>query len=157
MPTTFITDDDSTNEAILVHDIARMMKKHFDRRAKAMGLTRAQWMALSVLRRNVGINQVELADKLDVEPMTVARLVDRLEEAKWVERRTDPVDRRAKRLYLTPRAQQIANQLRVLGLEVRYDALAGVTAKEHAELARILNKIRQNVCTGRACPKVVKE
>jgi DNA-binding MarR family transcriptional regulator len=143
----FILDKDEVNESLFMHDIARLFKKDFDRRVRKLNLTRAQWMALSVLRRFPGINQVELADKLEVEPMTIARLVDRMEEAKWVERRADGADRRVKRLYLTPRAQNIITKLRAIALETRQDALSGITEKEHQALIRILPKIKKNLCT----------
>lgn len=150
MPTTahlpFISDEVETNESLYIHDIARMMKKNFDRRARGLGLTRAQWMALSVLRRHGGINQVELADRLDVEPMTVARLIDRMEEAGWVERRTDANDRRAKRLYLSARALEITTQLRSLAMGLRNEAMAGVTEDEHKALVNALKKVKNNLC-----------
>lgn len=144
-PASFIVDDAEMNESIFMYDISRLMKKHFDRRARALGLTRAQWLAVGMLRRNPGINQVELADKLDVEPMTVARLIDRLEEAGWVERRTDKADRRAKRLYLTSRTQTMVNQIRNLSMQLRSDALAGITPEEHTALLKVLQKIRNNL------------
>ena len=146
----YIVDTDEVNESLLIHDIARLFKKDFDRRARKLKLTRAQWLALSVLRRYPGINQVELAERLDVEPMTVARLVDRLEEAKWVERKADGTDRRAKRLYLTTRAQGIITKIRTIALETRHAALEGITEKEHQALIRILPKIKKNLCLQKA-------
>lgn len=141
----FIVDRDEVNESLLIHDIARLTRKHFDRRARALDLTRAQWLALAILRRTPGIHQVELADRLEVEPMTVARLVDRLEEAGWVERRADKTDRRSKQLYLTKRAQGIITKIRALAIETRYQTLVGITEAEHKALVAILQKIKCNL------------
>ncbi len=141
----FITDDEDSNESLYMHDIARLLRKRFDKRARALGLTRAQWQALCVLRRHPGIHQAELADKLDVEPMTVARLVDRLEAAGWLERRQDKKDRRAKHLYLTDRVQGIVSQIRDLALEIRCEAMKGMSQEEHAALIAMLKKIKHNV------------
>jgi len=147
---TYITSQDEVTESWLIHDIARLMKKRFDRRARTLGLTRAQWMALATLRRHPGINQVELADKLDVEPMTVARLIDRLEEAGWVERRADTKDRRAKLLFLTARTEEITTQIRALALQTRREALQGVSQEEHRALLNALQKIKGNLCQSKA-------
>lgn len=141
----FITDAEDSNESLYMHDIARLLRKRFDKRARALGLTRAQWQALCVLRRYPGIHQAELADKLDVEPMTVARLVDRLEYAGWLERRQDSKDRRAKHLYLTERVQDIVSQIRDLALEIRREAMKGLTQEEHIALVAVLKKIKNNV------------
>ena len=140
-----ITDADELNESLYIHDIARLMRKRFDKRTRSIGLTRAQWLALSVLRRYSGINQAELADRLEVEPMTVVRLVDRLEEAGWVERRTDSKDRRSKRIYLTDRVKGIVSQIRELSLQNRREALLGLSADEHTVLVTLLRKIKTNI------------
>ena len=141
----FIVDADETNESLYMHDIARLLRKRFDQRARNLGLTRAQWLALAVLRRYPGIHQAELADRLDVEPMTVARLVDRLEQSGWLERRTDSKDRRAKRLYLTERVQSIISQIRELSVQTRKDALSGFTEEEHTVFVSLLKRVKRNI------------
>lgn len=148
----FIIDNDELNESLLIHDIARLTKKYFDRRARMLDLTRAQWLALATLRRCPGIHQVDLADKLEVEPMTVARLIDRLEEAGFVERKTDKSDRRSKKLYLTKRAQGLMSKLRALALETRSEALMGISEKEHETLVGILHKIKYNLHSNGGLP-----
>lgn len=130
-----------------MHDIARLTKKYFDRRARCLDLTRAQWLALSTLNRNPGINQVDLAERLEVEPMTVARLMDRMEEAGWVERRACAEDRRSKTLHLTTRAQAVISKLRAISLKTRQEALAGLSDDEHRTLVAILHKIKHNLTT----------
>ncbi len=89
---------------ILLHDVARLIRVEADKRARVMGMTRAQWSLLLRLARNPGLSQKEVADLLEVEPISVARLVDRLEAAGLVERRADEQDRRIWRLHLLPRA-----------------------------------------------------
>lgn len=142
----FIKDEPDTNESRLIQDIARLQKTSFDRRVKALGLTRSQWQAISALRHNPGIKQSELAELLDVEPITAGRLIDRLEEAGWIERRADVKDRRAKRLYLTKRVQGVVGEMRSLALDMRRELLAGVTQKDHRSLLQILKKIKTNLC-----------
>src|SRR3954471_8727941 len=90
------------NLLILLSDVARLIRTQADRRARAHGMTRAQWMILVRLRRCGGMTQRELAEILEVEPITVGRLVDRLAARGLVERRADPADRRVWRLHLTP-------------------------------------------------------
>src|ERR1700751_1352951 len=99
----------------LVSDVSRLLRKRFDQRARTLGLTRAQWQVLAYLARYEGINQTGLADILEIEPITLARLIDRMEEAGWVERRAHPSDRRARQLYLTEKAEPIFARMRALG------------------------------------------
>jgi MarR family transcriptional regulator, transcriptional regulator for hemolysin len=141
----YVKDSEDLNESLLIHDIARLQKMNFDRRARALGLTRAQWLAVAALRRRPGIKQSELAILLDVEPITVARSIDRLEEAGWVERRTDASDRRVKRLYLTGRMQGVVGQIRTLALGMRRELLNGLTKQDHQKLLQLLQKMKANL------------
>src|ERR1700744_573188 len=92
---------------VVLHDVARLMRTRFDQRARARGMTRAQWVILARLDRQPGMSQNEMATICEVEPITVARLVDRLEGRGLVERRSDPLDRRIRRLHLLPAAKPI--------------------------------------------------
>jgi DNA-binding MarR family transcriptional regulator len=92
---------------ILLHDVARMQRTRFDQWARRYGMTRAQGMILFRLLRQPGISQNEMAALCEVEPITVGRLVDRLEARGMLERRSDPTDRRLRRLHLLPAAQPI--------------------------------------------------
>ena len=94
-----------SNLGFLVHDVARLMRVAYDRRARALGLTRSQWWVLNYLYFNEGITQSALADLLDVEKPTLGRLLDRLEAKGWIARQADRHDRRAKRVYLTGEVQ----------------------------------------------------
>jgi MarR family transcriptional regulator, transcriptional regulator for hemolysin len=136
----------------LLHDIARLMRKRYDQRARPLGLTRAQWQALTHLQRHEGINQSGLAELLELEPITVARLIDRMEEAGLVHRRDDPADRRAHRLYLTERARPVLEQCRSLGDEIRAEAFAGIADGEREHLVDLLVHVRRNLSERRGAP-----
>jgi DNA-binding MarR family transcriptional regulator len=129
----------------LLNDIARLMRKRYEQRARPFGLTRAQWQSLAHLQRCEGINQSGLAELLELEPITVARLIDRMEEAGLVERRADPGDRRAHLLYLTERARPLIDQCRVLGDAVRAEAFAGIADDERERLIDLLIRVRGNL------------
>jgi DNA-binding MarR family transcriptional regulator len=134
------------NETIgfLLHDAARLLKRDFERRARSLGLTRAQWQTLFHLARNEGCNQAALADVLDVEPITLARVLDRLESTGLIERRTDPTDRRARLLFLGPDAAPLLEQLRSLGAQTREVALAGISDDDREQLTDLIGRIRAN-------------
>ncbi len=129
----------------LVSDASRLMRRDFDRRARTIGLTRSQWSVLSHLSRCEGIKQAGLADILEVTPITLARLIDRLEADGWVERRSHPCDRRARTLYLTEKARPVLAQLRELGQETRERALTGLTEDERDQLVALLARVRCNL------------
>jgi MarR family transcriptional regulator, transcriptional regulator for hemolysin len=129
----------------VLHDIARLMRKRYEQRARSLGVTRAQWQVLAHLQRHEGINQSGLAELLELEPITLARLVDRMEQAGLVERRLDPADRRARRLYLTARAAPLLEQSRQVGDAVRAEAFAGLAEEERARLLELLLRVRGNL------------
>ncbi len=131
--------------ASLVSDVARLMRREFDVRARDIGVTRPQWQVLIVLRRNEGINQGGLAELLEVEPITVCRMVDRLQEAELVERRADPADRRSWRLYLTPKAEDLLAELRPLGDAMIEDMLSGIAAPQRGAILQGLERMRHNL------------
>jgi MarR family transcriptional regulator for hemolysin len=130
---------------VLVSDVTRLLRRRFDAQARSIGVSRAQWRVLIALARAEGINQAGLADRLDVETITVGRMVDRLEEAGLVERRADPADRRAWRLFLTPRAHPILAELQAVAVGVRAEMLAGLSADEEAALQGLLQRLRGNL------------
>lgn len=120
------------------------MRKAFDRRAVGLGVTRAQWKVLFRLERQPGLRQIELADMLDIEPITLSRIIDRLEEAGLVERLADPADRRAWRLHITARAKPLVEKLRSVADEMIAEAFAGIDPK-HIEITRqVLGRVREN-------------
>lgn len=133
------------NIACLLHDTARLMRRDFNRRAQKLGLTQAQWQALAVLSHNEGINQAAMAELLEVQPISLARLIDRLEANGWVERRAHPSDRRAVSLYLTDKVEPILTEMGKLVEETQAEALRGFNEAETAELMQTLGKIKQNL------------
>lgn len=135
----------SDSLALLISDSARLLRRRFDARARSLGVSRAQWQVMFALSRLEGINQAGLAEELDVETITVGRMVDRLAEADLVERRPDPQDRRVWRLHLRPRAHPILDALRVVGADVMSVTLAGLSDAEQAQLAALLLRVRGNL------------
>ncbi|QDX24852.1 MarR family transcriptional regulator [Sphingomonas suaedae] len=131
----------------LVADLARLLRRDFDLRAREIGVTNAQWRTLKTLARHEGSNQGALAELLEVEPITLARMLDRLEDAGLVERRRDPADRRAWRIHLTDAAQPLIGQLRDIADELVEDALAGISEADRAQMRRTLDRVRTNLIT----------
>jgi MarR family transcriptional regulator, transcriptional regulator for hemolysin len=109
-----------------LHDVARLLRTYSDQRARELGTTRAQWAVLSRLQRCEGVKQNELAEALDLAPITLGRLIDKLTAAGLVERRDDATDRRAHRLYLTDKAVPTLVSLAALAEDLMGRALAGV-------------------------------
>ena len=127
-----------------IAETAHALRKAFDRRAVGMGVTRAQWKVLFRLERQPGLRQIELADMLDIEPITLSRIVDRLEEASLVERVADPADRRAWRLHVTARAQPLIEKLHAVADEMIAEAFAGLDPKEIEITRKVLARAREN-------------
>jgi MarR family transcriptional regulator, transcriptional regulator for hemolysin len=129
----------------LLNDIARLMRKRFDVRARRIGVTRAQWHTLSILKRNEGCNQGMLADLLEVEPITVGRMIDRLEDAGLVERRRDPADRRVWRIHLTEKAQPVLVELRAIADTMIDEVMDGVDPDDRIRMHAALKALRTNL------------
>lgn len=135
-------------------ETSRMIRRFYDRRASALGVTTAQWRVLAWLGHEPGLKQVELAERLDVEPITACRILDRLEEAGLVERQRDPGDRRAWRLVLTAKAEPILERLRSLAEEMAGDAFEGFGVEEIESIRGKLRRVRDNVTRAEAAQKV---
>lgn len=127
-----------------LYDAARLLRNDFERRARPHGVTRAQWRVLVWLAAQPELRQGQLAELLEVTPIAVARLVDRMEGEGLIERHPDPDDRRAWRLRLTARARSRMEIMRSIAAEVRATALAGFTPKEQEFLLDALQRIRGN-------------
>jgi DNA-binding MarR family transcriptional regulator len=151
-----VSDNPDQTLGFVLHDVARLLRWNFDRRAASLGLTRAQWSVLAQLRRKDGIQQKVLADLLDIQPITLVRLIDRLEKADLVERKDDPKDRRAKKIFIAKKAMPMIDKLRVLGRATRQEALTGIPAKDEEQLMRTLLKIRTNLSERACADKSVK-
>ncbi|HEX4738596.1 MAG TPA: MarR family transcriptional regulator [Allosphingosinicella sp.] len=137
-----------SNLAFELSETARLLRRDFDRRAAELGVTRAQWRVLVRLSREDGLRQVALAEALDVEPITLCRMIDRLEEAGMVERRADEEDRRAWRIHLTPKAGPLIETLNTIAEDFLADALSGIDAAEQARVRDVLGRVRANLNRG---------
>ena len=137
--------DPDSSIGFLVWDVARLLRRNFNRRAQALGLSQAQWRALAYLARQQGVSQASLADRLEIQPITLVRLLDRLQAAGLVTRRPDPHDRRAFRLYLTDRAQPLLARMWSIAAQTREQALAGMPIQRQRMLIKSLQHLRQNL------------
>jgi MarR family transcriptional regulator for hemolysin len=130
---------------ILIHDVARLTRVEADRRARRMGMTRAQWAIIRRLACAPGRSQKELADILEVEPITVARMVDRLEATGMVERRADEQDRRIWRLHLLPAAMNVLKDINY-ELKTLADCIGtGLTEEQREVMVNSLLRMKANV------------
>jgi DNA-binding MarR family transcriptional regulator len=143
---------------ILIYDVARMARTHFDQRARANGMTRAQWVILARLERQSGISQNEMATICEVEPITVGRLIDRLEARGLVERRPDPTDRRIRRLHLTPAAQPVLDEIYRYLEEQSEEILRNIAPDIREHLVDVLLQIKNNISAEMAdAPRLAAE
>jgi DNA-binding MarR family transcriptional regulator len=140
-----------------IGETAHSLRKAFDRHAAGMGVTRAQWKVLFRLTRQPGLRQIELADMLDVEAITLSRIIDRLAESGLVERKPDPVDRRAWRLYVTEKAQPLVERLRAVAAIMTADAFEGFDQQDIETLRRMLAQVRDNVSRSAAISRASNE
>jgi MarR family transcriptional regulator, transcriptional regulator for hemolysin len=137
--------------AFALHDVARLLRTYSDQRARELNMTRAQWAVLARLQRFEGAKQSELAEMLDLAPITLARLIDKLCALGLVERRDDAKDRRANRLYLTQKATPTLERLGALGEEMMRLVLAGFDAATIKEMTERMNRIKGNLKTELNC------
>jgi len=131
--------------AFMLNDVARLLRTYADHKAAQFGITRAQWAVLVRLDRCEGLKQSELAETLDLQPITLTRLLDKLSDSGLIERRADPDDRRAKRLYLTPAARPLLKQLAALAEEMMAGALAGVRHESIEQMVGELSVVKENL------------
>jgi DNA-binding MarR family transcriptional regulator len=126
-----------------IGETAHALRKAFTRRAATLGVTGAQWKVLFKLSVKPGMRQVELADLLDIEPITLTRILDRLQEAGLIERSSDPADRRAWRLHVTAKAKPLVAKLRAIADEMTADAFAGIHPKDIETTRQVLALVRE--------------
>lgn len=142
---------------VLINDLARLLRTRADARARAFGMTRAQWMILVRLEANPGMTQNELAALIEVEPITIARLVDRLETRGFVQRRADPSDRRIWRLHLSSAAVPMLKEIAKVRRELTENLITGLPAKELECAINCLLKMKDNLAAeSRARVKVLE-
>lgn len=129
----------------LVHEIDRLVKKRFDRFAETTGMSRAQWHVLARVAKRQGVNQATLADIVGVEPISICRMVDRLEAMNLVERRPDPGDRRARLIHITEDARPGLERMRATAQALFKEALTGITPEEEEILTNLLGRVHANL------------
>jgi len=131
--------------AFMLNDVARMLRTYADYKAAQFGITRAQWVVLARLDRSEGLKQSELAEILDLQPISLTRLLDKLCDSGLIERRADPIDRRAKRLFLTSAARPLLEKLGDLGEELMGTALSGVDRESVQQMIEKLGVVKENL------------
>jgi MarR family transcriptional regulator, transcriptional regulator for hemolysin len=139
-----------------LHDAARLLRKRFEQNARDLGLTRSQWQTLAYLARHEGISQSALAELIDIEPITLGRIVDRLEGQGLVERRPHQRDRRIWLLFLRDAARPLLAAMGPIAQATRQEALAGLGEADRETLLRVLEAMRANLTEASAvAPRVV--
>jgi MarR family transcriptional regulator, transcriptional regulator for hemolysin len=131
--------------AFTIMDVARMLKTYADQRARQFGISRAQWAVLIRIERSEGLKQTELAEALDLQPISLTRLLDRLADNGLIERRADPNDRRANRLYLKPAAKPLLGRLSELGADIMETVLEGLDVKSVDRMLGELGMLKDNL------------
>ena len=134
----------------LIHDTARLFRRELNESMRHSGVTALQWRLLAYLARNEGTNQVKLAEFLEVEPITLSRMIDRLADAGMLSRRRDPDDRRAWCLYLEAKSLPLIDELRAASAALTDTAQDGMSADERRQLADLVERMRQNL-SRKAC------
>ena len=131
--------------AFTIMDVARLLKTYADQRARQFGISRAQWAVLIRIDRHEGLKQSELAEMLDLQPISLTRLLDRLAENGLIERRADPNDRRANRLYLRPAAKPLLGRLAELGADMMQTVLDGLSPATVERMLKELVLVKDNL------------
>lgn len=152
-----LQDESRPSIGFLIVDVARMLRRDFNRRVQHLGLTEAQWRTLTGLERHQGANQVTLAELLEIQPITLARIIDRLVASGLVERRPQPGDRRAFRVFLTERAQPLMAMLHEIGAETKTLATTGLPEDELAALQSGLETMRINLASPAAAARAERQ
>jgi DNA-binding MarR family transcriptional regulator len=142
-----MSPDDERYIGYLISDVARLMRTVFDRRMRELGLTRSQWLALTRLHRRPGLSQSEVADLLEIEKASAGRLIDRLEENGWVERRPDPKDRRINRVYLSARAERVHASIWPIAEATVDEALGDLSSAERRRFTSMMVRVKNTLQT----------
>jgi DNA-binding MarR family transcriptional regulator len=136
---------DSPALGFLLHEVARLLRRRFEQNARSSGLTRSQWQVLTYLAQNEGINQARLAELMEIEPITLGRIADKLETLTLIERNPHPTDRRRRLLHLMPAAGSRLEQAGEYGDVTRNEALAGVSEADRQHLLKTLEAMKANL------------
>lgn len=131
--------------------ISRLQRTRFDARARSLGITRAQWRAIYAISHEEGASQRRIAEMIEVTDVTAGRLIDRLVDNGWVERRPDLTDRRTHRIHLTSLAAPLLDKLAALGADEEAIALAGISEEDRAATLAVLNRVSENLEEASKC------
>jgi MarR family transcriptional regulator, transcriptional regulator for hemolysin len=143
-----MTKDGHHSLGFLIHDIARLLRKRFDARAASTGLSSAQWRLLFRLIRDEGVPQARLAEILDIEPISVSRLLDRMEDGGWIERRPHATDRRVRVIYATCKARDSFGEVKGVVEDLYEEAMESLTSEARLQLTASLEQVRANLSDG---------
>jgi MarR family transcriptional regulator for hemolysin len=141
----------------LLHDVARLLRKRFEQRARNLGFTRSQWQAIAYLSKNEGIHQAGLAEMLEIEPITLVRILDKLAERGLIERRQHPTDRRTWLLFLKEAAHPLLAAMQPIGEATRAEAFSGVLDADRDQLLQTLTRMKTNLMAATRTPVAEKE
>jgi MarR family transcriptional regulator, transcriptional regulator for hemolysin len=135
-----------------LHAVARLIRRRFERSVRQAGLpiTRLQASLLLYVARNPGVSQTAAATELDIEPIALVRMLDRLHEEGLVERRAHPTDRRVRTLWLTPLAWPVVDRILEINLAVREEACSGLTPAARDMLMELLDHMKNNLAAAEA-------
>ena len=136
---------DHSNFGYTIADMTRLLRRVFDRRAAHLGLTRAQWRALKLVGKNPGLTQVQLAEELDMEPIAVGRVLDRMQAAGFIERRNDPNDRRCWRLYPVGETPAAMVEMKAIADRLNDEVLEGISDEDFETVMRVLAAVKVNL------------
>ena len=131
----------------MIGDVTRLYRREFDRRAAHLGLTRVQWRALRRIERFEGLTQIALAEDLELAPIAVGRVLDRLEKSGFIERRPDPTDRRCWRLHLAPGSKTVMAGVDRIANDLRDEVFAGIDMAELQAAERVMGILKSRFCT----------
>lgn len=152
-PKTLSADKQHPTFGYMLKDTSKLYVQRFEERARELGLTLPQCKALVYLSRSEGINQIELASSAEIDPMSMVRILDRMELDGWVERRPDPNDRRARRLYLMPKSKPLLEAIDRVSCATRAEALKGFSRQEADALFVALDRVRHNIAALQPLPE----
>ena len=133
------------NFGFLTNDVARLLQNDFDRRVRALGITRAQWRVLMWVYRTPGVTQSELADTLDVQKAALGRMLDRLYDKGWIKRETDAGDRRIRRVHLSKEVKPLITTMRKIAAELRAAAMQGIPEADRERFVDTLLLVKNNL------------
>jgi MarR family transcriptional regulator, transcriptional regulator for hemolysin len=140
-----VGNDRLRNFGFLMRDVSRLYAAYFERHAGELELTLAQCKVLGHLSRNEGISQARLAELSDTDPMTLVRTLDRMQQDQWIERRPDPADRRAHRLYLREAAKPVLNRMWKIAEQCRQEAMTALSTAEREQLIEMLERVHSTL------------